>query len=76
MVAGDPEQAGRFLVKRVGGTMADGARRYFELLGENEAASRDSRAFGLVPAESLEGVVVWRYLPAHRRGRLPSHEQQ
>lgn len=40
------------------------------LLGDNRACGRDSRDFGPVPIASLEGRVVFRLLPAARRGWL------
>jgi signal peptidase I len=75
VVADDPEAVGRFLVKRVGRRSEDGARRYLQLVGDNAAVSRDSRAFGPVPVEAIEGVAIWRYWPAHRRGSLPGRMQ-
>jgi len=44
-----------------------GPREYF-LLGDHRAASRDSRAFGPVPASALIGKVIWRYWPLDQFG--------
>lgn len=44
-----------------------GPREYF-LLGDHRAASRDSRAFGPVPATALIGKVIWRYWPLDQFG--------
>jgi signal peptidase I len=40
------------------------------LTGDNSAASRDSRAFGPVPLQSVIGVVRIRYWPRTRRGAI------
>ena len=65
----DPRDAGRVLVKRVaslrGGTV--------EVLGDNAAASTDSRTFGPVPLRALLGRAVLCYHPPARRFRLRSH---
>jgi nickel-type superoxide dismutase maturation protease len=75
IVARDPELPGLHLVKRVaavpgqpfaGISGVDG----FVLLGDDPTSSRDSRTFGRVPAESILGRVVYRYLPGARRGRI------
>ena len=61
----DPRAPDREVVKRVarvaGGTV--------EVTGDNPGASTDSRTFGPVPASSIGGRVVYRYLPVDRRGR-------
>ncbi len=41
------------------------------VMGDNRFASDDSRNFGPVPLESIEGEVVLRYYPLSRFGRLP-----
>jgi nickel-type superoxide dismutase maturation protease len=61
----DPRERGRVVVKRVAAT---GEGRV-TLRGDNPVASTDSRTFGPVPATSVEGRVVYRYLPEERRGR-------
>jgi nickel-type superoxide dismutase maturation protease len=62
----DPRDPGRVLVKRVAAWGEEGA----EVLGDNAAASTDSRHFGPVPPAALLGRVVRRYAPAERRGRV------
>src|SRR4051812_35713690 len=57
----DPRAPERVLVKRVQQITADGVT----LLGDNAAASTDSRTFGPVPSQSVEGVAWYRYAPAH-----------
>jgi signal peptidase I len=37
-------------------------------LGDNAAASNDSRAFGVIPSRRIRGRVVWRYWPPSRTG--------
>ena len=81
VIARDPAEAGRFLVKRVaalpgdpwppgfGGTGPVPPGRVV-LLGDNRVESRDSRAFGALPLNALTGRAIWRYLPASRRGGL------
>ena len=64
----DPEVDGRFLVKRV--VRTDGSACWVQ--GDNGAESRDSRAFGFIPAASIVGCAVWIYLPGKRRGILRS----
>jgi nickel-type superoxide dismutase maturation protease len=57
VVLEDPEVPSRFLVKRVSELTATGAIR---LAGDNDAASRDSRAFGAVAMERIVGKVWLR----------------
>ncbi len=61
----DPRQPGRMVVKRLVEVTPLG----FTVLGDNPAASTDSRAFGPVSPGALRGRVVYRYHPHHRRGR-------
>ncbi len=68
IVVQDPEAAGRWLVKRVGGRT--GPERTVFLLGDNPAASRDSRTFGPVSPDTVVGRPWFRYLPQDRRGPL------
>ena len=63
VVVRDPEWAVPWLVKRVWRVADDGQ---LELRGDNPAASRDSRNFGLVPASRVEGLVRWRYWRPYR----------
>jgi hypothetical protein len=62
VVAHNPEPGPPLVLKRVSTIVPGlrGATRY-ALLGDNDAASRDSRHFGPVPAEAIVGRVVWRY---------------
>lgn len=66
VVVRDPQWSLTYLVKRVVALSAHGV----EVRGDNPNASRDSRHFGTVPRALVRGRVVYRYLPAHRRGRL------
>jgi len=61
----DPRQPQRLVVKRVVDVSSTG----LTVLGDNPAASTDSRVFGPVPADTVRGRVVYRYHPAARRGR-------
>ncbi|HLN07168.1 MAG TPA: hypothetical protein VK217_12875, partial [Acidimicrobiales bacterium] len=54
------------LVKRVAAVLPAG----LEVRGDNETASRDSRAFGAVEPSCVIGRVVYRYFPPPRTGRL------
>ncbi len=79
VVARDPEQEGRLLLKRVAGierTAGEGRRSELlvDLRGDHEAESRDSRAFGPVPVRAIVGRVWFRYLPEERRGFVPTEE--
>jgi len=62
----DPRAPARTLVKRVAATGPLGV----VVLGDNAAASTDSRILGPVPPESIRGRAVYRYFPDSRRGRL------
>ena len=62
----DPEAHNTFMVKRVHQISANN----FDLRGDNPYVSRDSRHFGPVPKAWIVGRVVYRYLPAARRGSL------
>ena len=62
----DPRQPGRLVVKRVAATSAAGVT----VVGDNAAASTDSRHYGPVPARSVRGRAVYRYWPESSRGRL------
>lgn len=58
VVLRDPEEPGRVLVKRVADP-ADGGSCF--VVGDNPAASRDSRRLGPVPRELILGKVWFRY---------------
>ena len=64
VVVRDPALARRRLVKRIFGVEDDGR---IDVRGDNVAESRDSRAFGLVAAAEVEGLVRWRYWRSRRR---------
>jgi nickel-type superoxide dismutase maturation protease len=70
----DPRDRGRVLVKRVAAVLD--AERSVVVVGDNPAASTDSRSFGPVPARLLLGRCVWRYHPEARRGGLTSGGSQ
>ena len=57
------------LVKRV--ARVDRAAGTLEVVGDDPAASTDSREFGPVPLDSVVGRIVYRYGPAGRTGPGP-----
>jgi nickel-type superoxide dismutase maturation protease len=65
ILAQDPRQPSRTLVKRVDHVDLHGAAW---LLGDNQAASTDSREFGPVSPDAILGRVCWRYWPILGRG--------
>ncbi len=67
VVAPDPRQPERLLIKRVAAVDLHG---YVQIEGDNAAASTDSRDFGRVPANSVIGRVRWRYWPPLRAGTV------
>lgn len=60
VLALDPRDPGRTLLKRIAAT---GPAGQVTLLGDNPAASTDSRTFGDVPAEAILARVCFRYWP-------------
>lgn len=66
VVMRDPEAHSTFVVKRVESITNEQA----VVKGDNPWVSRDSRHFGPVPRSLIVGRVVYRYLPAARRGSL------
>ena len=62
----DPRDETRVLVKRVARVDGDTV----VVLGDNPAASTDSRSFGPVQRGMVIGVAVYRYAPAGRTTRL------
>jgi nickel-type superoxide dismutase maturation protease len=62
----DPRLPSRTLVKRVAARGPEGVT----VLGDNAAASTDSRKLGPVPTTALRGRAVYRYFPDTRRGLL------
>ncbi len=63
----DPRDPGRLLVKRV----SQVGQTDLEVLGDNPAASTDSRHFGRLPRRAVIGRVVYRYSPPSRAGWWP-----
>jgi len=68
VLARDPREPSREIAKRVAGP--DDAAGVI-LLGDNPAASTDSRDFGPVSPDGVTGRVVWRYWPPARFGPVP-----
>jgi nickel-type superoxide dismutase maturation protease len=62
----DPREPARTLVKRVG--RVDDAS--LTVLGDDPAASTDSRSFGPVPRRTVLGRAVYRYAPGERAGPI------
>lgn len=67
VLAADPRDPGRELIKRVASFDAFGVT----LRGDNPAFSTDARAFGPVPAEAIRWRAVLRYWPLGRIGPIP-----
>lgn len=67
VVVADPRAPERLLVKRVVGVGSDGR---LELLGDQPAASTDSRHFGPVAPGAVQGRPWARYWPPRRWGSL------
>ena len=63
----DPRRPDRVLVKRVRAVLPEG----YDVRGDNEPASTDSRHFGPVRRNDVVGRVVFRYAPAVRSGWWP-----
>lgn len=63
VVVRDPEQRGRLLLKRIADPPPGAAieRGRYYVLGDNAAASRDSRAFGPVKRRAVIGRAWFRY---------------
>ena len=77
VVARDPTEPHRLVVKRVGSPpgplspeVPGPPARSLYLLGDDPAVSRDSRTYGPVPLASVLGLVWFRYAPPERRGPL------
>lgn len=66
VAVGDPREAARTMLKRVAARGPAGVT----VLGDNAAASTDSRSLGPLPAAALRGRAVYRYFPDDRRGLL------
>ena len=65
VVSWHPSRPGLRLVKRLAACSTDG----LTLIGDNPAASTDSRQFGILPAPLLIGVVVGRLQPNPIKGQ-------
>ncbi len=63
VVLRDPERRGHYLIKRIAQAPdgADPGPARFYVLGDNSAASRDSRAFGPVNRKQIVGKAWLRY---------------
>lgn len=66
VLAFDPRDAGRELVKRVAAVGPEGVT----LHGDNPTVSTDGRTFGSLPAGAIRWRVVGRWWPPDRVGRL------
>lgn len=65
----DPRVPARVIVKRIAALHHD--EMTAEVVGDNPAASTDSRHFGPVPMDRIWGRVAYRYAPPNRAGRVP-----
>lgn len=68
VLAADPREPSRELIKRVAAVDADSET--LVLRGDDAAASTDSRTFGELPAATVRWRVIARYYPPGRIGRL------
>lgn len=68
VLAADPRQGDRELIKRVAAIDADAAAA--DLRGDAPEASTDSRAFGAVPLSAIRWRAAFRYWPPERAGRI------
>jgi nickel-type superoxide dismutase maturation protease len=66
VIAGDPREPGRELIKRVDALGREGVA----LRGDNPEASTDGRTFGPLPAPAITWRVLFRYWPLGRIGRV------
>jgi nickel-type superoxide dismutase maturation protease len=71
VVLQDPEQHSRYLVKRVANLEPNGN---VVLHADNPNVSRDSRHFGAVPGRLIVGRVLFRYMPAEKRGWITARQ--
>jgi nickel-type superoxide dismutase maturation protease len=67
VLAPDPREEDRLLIKRVESVDPDGQLR---LAGDDPDHSTDSRAFGVVDPDSVAGRPWFRYWPPERIGRI------
>ena len=68
VLAADPRQVARELIKRV--AAIDDAGAAADLRGDAPEASTDSREFGAVPLSAIRWRAALRYWPPERVGRL------
>jgi signal peptidase I len=62
VVLRDPEMPARYLLKRVAVAMREAnGGRWYEVVGDNYADSRDSRVFGRVKRSDIVGKVWFKY---------------
>lgn len=67
VLAPDPREDDRLLIKRVASVDPDG---WLRLAGDDPDRSTDSRAFGAVEPASVVGAPWFRYWPPKRVGRV------
>jgi nickel-type superoxide dismutase maturation protease len=67
VIAPDPREPSRLLLKRVGSIGPGGALR---LIGDAPERSTDSRTFGAVDPATIVGRPWFRYWPPQRMGRI------
>jgi nickel-type superoxide dismutase maturation protease len=68
VLAADPRDGSRELVKRVAGLDEGGVT----LRGDNGSRSTDGRTFGALPPSAVRWRVIGRYWPVERIGRVPA----
>lgn len=71
VLAADPRDTGRELIKRVVRVNGSGV----DLRGDSPAASTDFRTFGPVPARAVRWRAVLRYWPLDRAGRVSRRQR-
>ena len=64
VIAADPREPARLLVKRVSAVTAD----LVTVVGDRPDHSTDSRHFGALPSSAILGSPVFRYAPLERIG--------
>lgn len=47
---------------------------YIYVMGDNRSESMDSRSFGCIPIEKIEGVVIFRYWPFSEFGKIKNEQ--
>jgi nickel-type superoxide dismutase maturation protease len=68
VLAADPRESTRELIKRVAGIDEAGAAA--DLRGDAPEESTDSRDFGAIPLSTIRWRAAFRYWPPQRAGRL------